>query len=139
MLVCQNAPMTEKNKNFSKIWGMACCCIIWSSFNVSNVKIWRCLYVCVCTCEFRWHSSIQERRGLRESASRRLWISCEYWSGKLSDAVKINWPETRGHKGHVQKSQSYYDKDIFIYVYIQYFHILKSIIWIIQRNNKSSQ
>lgn len=43
-----------------------------------------------------------------------------------------------GHKGHVQKSQSYYDKDIFIYVYIQYFHILKSIISIIQGEFHSS-
>lgn len=49
-------------------------------------------------------------------------------SGTLSDEVEINLPEVGGHKGHVQKSPSYYVKDIFIYVYIQYFHILKSII-----------
>lgn len=32
------------------------------------------------------------------------------------------------HKEHVQNHQSYYDKDIFIYVYIQYYHILKKHI-----------
>lgn len=45
-----------------------------------------------------------------------------------------------GHKGRVQKSQSYHDKDIFIYVDTEYFHRLKSIISIIQsNNNKISQ
>lgn len=35
----------------------------------------------------------------------------------------MNWPAAGGHKEHVQKkSQSYYDKSIFIYVYIQHFH-----------------
>lgn len=55
------------------------------------------------------------------------WLGSAVWTG-VDVVEENNRPEARGHKGHVQKSQSYYDKDIFIYVYIQYFHILKNII-----------
>lgn len=52
--------------------------------------------------------------------------------------VEIKCSEAGSHKEQVQKSQSYHDKDIFIYVYIQYFHILKIIelIWIIQTGER---
>lgn len=98
------------------------CCVV-----VSNVKSLlagvcmcvMCLCVCVNSDDVAAYKKVEDR-------GSPLPDGCEYWSGKLSDVVETNRPEAGGHKGHVQKSQSYYDKDIFIYVYIQYFHILKA-------------
>lgn len=52
----------------------------------------------------------------------------------LPEGVKHLPAGDGGHKGCVQKPQSYH-KDIFIYVDTDYFHRLKSIISIIQSNN----
>lgn len=42
------------------------------------------------------------------------------WESAVSSGMlEMYQLEEGGHKGLVQKSQSYYDKDIFIYVYIQ--------------------
>lgn len=85
------------------------------------------VYVCVSSDDIAAYKNV---RGLERGSPLT-----DGWESAVNTGVvnhgtqwKSTGPEARGHKGHVQKSQSYYDKDIFIYVYIQYFHILKSII-----------
>lgn len=87
------------------------------SSNVSNG-------ICYCMCAIV-HESLDEIAAYRNTDGLPP-DGYELWSCKLLDLVEINQPEVKYHKGHVQKSQCYYCKDIFIYLYIQYSHILKA-------------
>lgn len=99
------------------------CCVNFA--NVKSLTIGG--VVCVCLCVSVSSDDIAAYKNVEDWGSPLP----NGWESAVStgvDVVEMDRPEAGGHKGHVQKSQSYYDKDIFIYVYIQYFHILKSII-----------